>query len=144
MVVLAIGTYWYLLLLYMAYYRLYRPQTIDELDNKTVRELLGRYLGQKTVPHAYLFTGPKGVGKTSAARIVAKSLNCTKTPGNACGKCESCSSIADGNNLDVLEIDAASNRGIDEIRTLRDGIKFAPVGSLYKVYIIHEVHMFTT
>ncbi len=128
----------------MAYYRLYRPQTIDELDNKNVRELLSRNLSQKTLPHAYLFTGPKGVGKTSAARIVAKSLNCTKTPGNACGKCESCRSIADGNNLDVLEIDAASNRGIDEIRQLREGIKFAPVGSAYKVYIIDEVHMLTT
>lgn len=131
----------------MSFYRTYRPQTIDDIDNETVRERLHELLHKekKELPHAYLFTGPKGSGKTTAARIVAKIFNCerlTKRDG-PCGKCEQCISIARGNNLDVLEIDAASNRGIDDIRSLREQIGLAPVSGEYKVYIIDEVHMLT-
>lgn len=130
----------------MVFYRKYRPKTLAELDNREVAELLGRYLSRVTFPHAFLFTGPKGTGKTSTARILAKSLNCTvgKDKRVACGKCAICTSIADGNNLDILEIDAASNRGIDEIRELRERIKLVPLALKYKVYIIDEVHMLTS
>lgn len=130
----------------MVYYRKYRPQTIADLDSTAVRETLQSVL-KKEVPHAFLFTGPKGLGKTSTARIVAKSVNCTgKKPGDfePCNTCELCVSITNGTNLDVLEIDAASNRGIDEIRDLKEKIRLAPVSSKMKVYIIDEVHMLTT
>lgn len=130
----------------MVFYLKYRPKTLEELDNQEVANLLGKYLQQTTLPHAFLFTGPKGTGKTSTARILAKSINCeNKKKGNtACGVCEVCVSIAQGSNLDILEIDAASNRGIDEIRELREKIKLAPLHLKYKVYIIDEVHMLTT
>jgi DNA polymerase-3 subunit gamma/tau len=131
----------------MSFYRIYRPQIIEEIDNVAVREQLLSLLTKekKQLPHAFLFTGPRGAGKTTAARIVAKLFNCTKpTKHGPCGKCDQCSSIADGRNLDVLEIDAASNRGIDEIRQLRDAINLAPSSATFKVYIIDEVHMLTT
>jgi len=131
----------------MSFYRTYRPQVIDEIDNVAVREAILRLLGKpkKDLPHAFLFTGPRGGGKTTAARIIAKLFNCEKpTKEGPCGTCDQCVSIAEGKNLDVLELDAASNRGIDEIRTLRDGINLAPVSSKYKIYIIDEVHMLTT
>lgn len=129
----------------MVFYRKYRPQTIEELDTASIRQSLGAVLSSGKVPHALLFTGPRGLGKTSGARIVAKSINCEKgQSGAVCGKCSACVSITEGRNLDVLEIDAASNRGIDEIRDLREKIKLAPSSSLYKVYIIDEVHMLTT
>ncbi len=126
-------------------YRKYRPQKISEIDNTFVREKLGQILNSDNIPHAFLFTGPKGTGKTSSARIVAKSLNCLKNGGKGepCDKCASCVSIINGNNLDVIEMDAASNRGIDEIRELRDKIKLAPAGASFKVFIIDEVHMLT-
>ena len=128
----------------MVFYRKYRPQKIDELDSVVVRENLTSIFSSKSSIHAFLFTGPKGLGKTSAARIVAKVINCTgrKTfePDN---KCEQCVSITNGTNLDVLEIDGASNRGIDEIRDLREKIKLAPFKAAKKVYIIDEVHMLT-
>ena len=137
----------------MVFYLKYRPQKIQELDSEAVRERLLKILSSNSVPHAFLFTGPKGLGKTSAARIVAKSINCTKRNPSAgsgqeksaepCGKCSSCVAITNGTNLDVLEIDAASNRGIDEIRDLREKIRLAPASSLKKVYIIDEVHMLT-
>lgn len=129
----------------MVYYLKYRPKTLNELDNEEVAGLLQRYLSSKNVPHAFLFAGPRGTGKTSTARIVGKSLNCTgsKTAGTACGKCDVCQGIARGELLDILEIDAASNRGIDEIRDLREKIKLAPLHLKYKVYIIDEVHMLT-
>ncbi len=131
----------------MSFYRTYRPQVIEEIDNVAVREQLLSLLTKekKQLPHAFLFTGPRGAGKTTAARIVAKLFNCTKPKKyGPCGTCPQCVSISEGRNLDVLEIDAASNRGIDEIRQLRDAINLSPSGAAYKVYIIDEVHMLTT
>ena len=131
----------------MSFYRTYRPQVIDEIDNVSVREkLLGLLANdKKDLPHAFLFSGPRGAGKTTAARVIAKLFNCTKpTKTGPCGTCDQCSSIADGRSLDVLEIDAASNRGIDEIRALRDAIGLAPSSAGFKIYIIDEVHMLTT
>lgn len=128
----------------MAYYLKYRPQNLDELDLENVRSRLKKILFSKNPPHAYLFTGPKGLGKTSAARIVAKILNCQKKTKKPCNKCLNCLSITKGTSLDVLEIDAASNRGIDEIRNLREKINLAPASCPNKIYIIDEVHMLTS
>ncbi|HEX8966169.1 MAG TPA: DNA polymerase III subunit gamma/tau, partial [Patescibacteria group bacterium] len=129
----------------MVFYRKYRPQTISELDSTHVKETLFAVLRGKNIPHAFLFTGPKGLGKTSTARIVAKAVNCLH-PKDAepCNTCEQCVSITRGSNIDVLEIDGASNRGIDEIRELRERVKLAPSSAKKKVYIIDEVHMLTT
>lgn len=130
----------------MVFYRKYRPQKISELDNTAVRDILLSVLPKKNSPHAYLFTGPKGLGKTSAARIVAKVLNCEKKKDSLepCNKCTQCTSISNGTSMDILEIDAASNRGIDEIRDLREKVRLAPLSAVKKVYIIDEVHMLTT
>ncbi len=131
----------------MVYYRKYRPQIIAELDSPKLRETLTAVLSAKEIPHAFLFTGPKGLGKTSTARIVAKVLNCTSPKRDGiepCNQCEQCVSITNGVNIDVLEIDGASNRGIDEIRELRERINLAPSSARKKVYIIDEVHMLTT
>lgn len=138
----------------MVFYRKYRPQKIEDLDNELVRKTLYSIFSKGSFPHAFLFTGPKGLGKTSTARIVAKVINCEKHIGlkgersekeiEPCDKCEQCKSISDGNNLDVLEIDGASNRGIDEIRDLKEKINLAPFRATKKIYIIDEVHMLTT
>jgi DNA polymerase III subunit gamma/tau len=132
----------------MSFYRLYRPQTIEEIDNSAVAKQLTTLLNKKTteLPHAYLFYGPRGAGKTTAARVVAKIFNCTKRKKDEgpCGTCVACESIAKGINIDVIEIDAASNRGIDEIRQLRERIGYTPTHSAFTVYIIDEVHMLTT
>ncbi len=129
----------------MTLYLKYRPQKLSELDSIEVRDRLIKIFSSSFTPHALLFAGSKGTGKTSAARIVAKVLNCEKHKDlEPCNKCENCVSITEGRNLDILEIDAASNRGIDEIRDLREKIKLAPVSLKYKVYIIDEVHMLTT
>ena len=131
----------------MVFYLKYRPQKISDLDSDLVREKLKEVISGKNLPHAFLFTGPKGLGKTSAARILAKVLNCTNRKANEfepCNKCSQCKSITDGINLDVMEIDGASNRGIDEIRDLREKIKLSPISSFKKVYIIDEAHMLTT
>ncbi len=138
----------------MVFYRKYRPQKIEELDSDAVRESIYSAFSGNSFTHAFLFTGPKGLGKTSTARIVAKVINCekhniekkhkTREEIEPCNKCEECVSITNGNNMDVLEIDGASNRGIDEIRDLRDKVKLAPFKAKRKVYIIDEVHMLTT
>lgn len=126
----------------MVYYLKYRPQTLDELiGQEVVASTLKKALENNKLSHAYLFVGPRGVGKTSTARILAKMVNCPK---GGCNKCDICRSITDGSNMDLIEIDAASNRGIEDIRDLRDKIKLSPSFLKKKVYIIDEVHMLTS
>ncbi len=131
---------------YISLYRKYRPQTFEELAGEEhVTKTLVNAIKQGRVSHAYLFAGPRGTGKTSTAKILAKSMNCEKGPtAEPDNTCDSCREIMAGNAVDVLEIDAASNRGIDEIRELRDKVHYAPTRGRYKVYIIDEVHMLTT
>lgn len=133
------------------FYLKYRPQTIEEIDTELVRKKLQTILASQKIPHAILLTGPKGTGKTSTARIIAKSINCLKNlySGNSknpepCNSCQNCKSITSGSAVDIVEIDAASNRKIDDIRSLIEQIKFAPLAARYKVYIVDEVHMLTT
>jgi len=128
------------------FYLKYRPQKLSELDSTEAREELEKIFKSGKPPHALLFSGPKGIGKTSAARIVAKAVNCEKPSSGyePCNECAACLSITNGTNVDVLEIDAASNRGIDDIKELREKIKLSPSSLKYKVYIIDEVHMLTT
>ena len=131
-------------------YRLYRPQKFaDFVNQEAVKRTLQNAILQDRISHAYLFAGTRGTGKTTMARLFAKTVNCanpkkTKTSIEPCGQCPSCLDIEHGKSLDLIEIDAASNRGIDEIRELKEGIKFAPIKARYKVFIIDEVHMLTT
>ena len=136
------------------FYLKYRPQTFSDLDSADAKEELIKIFSSGRIPHAFLFSGPKGIGKTSAARIVAKAVNCEsrvkeqesgRVKGfEPCNKCPNCLSITSGTNVDIIEIDAASNRGIDDIKELREKIKLSPATLKYKVYIIDEVHMLTT
>lgn len=129
------------------FYLKYRSKNLDELDLKEVRESLTKIIKSGKIPHAFLFSGPKGTGKTSAARIIAKILNCENRRINSivpCDKCDQCKSTTLGNNLDVIELDAASHRGIDDIRALREAVKLSPSKAKKKVYIIDESHMLTT
>jgi DNA polymerase-3 subunit gamma/tau len=131
---------------YLVLARKYRPQNFDELVGQThITDLLRKLIESGRIAHAFLFCGPRGIGKTSCARILAKSLNCKNGPTlKPCGECPACLEIANGNSFDVIEIDGASNRGIDEIRTLRENVKFAPSYGRYKIYIVDEVHMLTS
>jgi len=130
---------------YLALYRKYRPVTFENLigQEHIVKTLVNQIEGGR-LGHAYLFTGTRGTGKTSAAKIFAKAINCLEpVNGSPCGKCEACRAIADPSNIDVIEIDAASNNGVNEIRDLREKVQYPPVSCKYKVYIVDEVHMLT-
>src|SRR5246500_1317027 len=130
---------------YQVIARKYRPQTFKDLvGQEHVTGTLSNAIQNNRVAHAYIFSGARGVGKTTAARILAKALNCVKGPtAEPCGACDSCQEIAAGSSLDVIEIDAASNRGIDQIRELREMVRYAPAGSRNKVVILDEAHMLT-
>lgn len=130
---------------YIVLSRKYRPKSFNEIvGQEHIVNTLANAIQSNRVAHAYLFAGPRGVGKTSMARILSKALNCQKGPTDApCNKCSTCESIRNGNDIDVLEIDGASNRGIDEIRNIRQNVGYAPAISRYKIYIIDEVHMLT-
>lgn len=131
---------------YIALYRKYRPQTFtDVVGQHQVSDTLMRAIREDKVAHAYLFAGPRGTGKTSMAKIFARAINCEHGPTDyPCNECSACKSILSGQSMDVLEIDAASNRGIDEVRALRESVKFMPVEGRKKVFIIDEAHMLTT
>src|SRR6201997_571556 len=130
---------------YQVIARKWRPQTFaDVVGQQHVTRTLSNAIQSGRVAHAYIFSGARGVGKTTTARILAKALNCVKGPAaEPCNECDSCREIGQGNSLDVIEIDAASNRGIDQIRELREMVRYAPSGGRYKVVILDEAHMLT-
>lgn len=130
---------------YQALYRKYRPTNFDEVVGQThIIQTLKNAIVQNRIAHAYLFCGPRGTGKTSIAKIFAKILNCTNSQNAPCGVCENCKMAANGSHPDIIEIDAASNNGVDEVRNLIDKVKYAPMQGKYKIYIIDEVHMMTS
>ena len=130
---------------YLSLYRQYRPTTFDDLigQEHIVKTLTGQIQNDR-IGHAYLFCGSRGTGKTTAARIFARAINClSPVNGSPCGKCAVCKELENPANLDIIEIDAASNNRVDEIRELRERVNFPPTVGKYKVYIIDEVHMLT-
>ena len=130
---------------YQALYRKYRPSNFDEVvGQQPIIQTLKNAIVQNRIAHAYLFCGPRGTGKTSIAKIFAKMLNCEDESNKPCGKCINCKMVQNGSHPDIIEIDAASNNGVDEVRNLIDKVKYAPMQGKYKVYIIDEVHMMTT
>jgi DNA polymerase-3 subunit gamma/tau len=131
---------------YQVFARKYRPQIFDDVvGQEHITRTLKNAIAQNRLAHAYLFVGPRGIGKTSTARILAKALCCIHAPtSEPCGVCDPCKEIAAGNSLDVLEIDGASNNGVEQVRELRDNVRYAPTRGQYKIYIIDEVHMLTT
>lgn len=131
--------------MYLALYRKYRPQVFSEvIGQKHIVQTLNNQIENDKIGHAYLFCGSRGTGKTSIAKIFARAINCVSPKnGDACGECEVCKALV-SNNIDILEIDAASNNGVDEIRDLREKVKYPPVNGKYKVYIVDEVHMLST
>ncbi|OGS27822.1 MAG: DNA polymerase III, subunit gamma and tau, partial [Elusimicrobia bacterium RIFOXYB2_FULL_48_7] len=130
---------------YLVLARKYRPKDFDELvGQEHISEVLKNAIEKNRIAHAYIFSGTRGTGKTTTARIFTKALNCVdRKASQPCGKCPNCKEIADGNSIDVQEIDGASNRGIEEIRSLRENVQYAPSSSKYKVYIIDEAHQIT-
>ncbi|MFA5353839.1 MAG: DNA polymerase III subunit gamma/tau, partial [Thermodesulfovibrionales bacterium] len=131
---------------YLVLARKWRPQTFDDLTGQeSISRILKNAISLNKIAHAYIFSGPRGVGKTTTARILAKALNCVDGPTiEPCGVCPSCTTISDGSSMDVSEIDGASNTGVDNIRDLRERIRYAPSGGKHKVYIIDEAHMLST
>src|SRR5437868_2574745 len=131
---------------YEVFARKYRPQTFDDLVGQThVSRTLKNAVAQNRLAHAYLFVGPRGIGKTSTARIMAKALNCIHGPTiTPCGVCDNCREIAAGNSLDVIEIDGASNNSVEDVRQLRENVRYAPAKGRYKIYLIDEVHMLSS
>ena len=129
-----------------ALYRRYRPQTFSAIvGQEHVTRTLRNAIASGQVSHAYLLSGSRGIGKTTIARLIAKAVNCTKAKdGEPCDRCETCTAIREGRFLDLIEIDAASNRGIDEMRDLREKVRFAPSIGQYKVYVIDEAHQLTS
>ena len=131
---------------HLALYRMFRPTTLDDVVRQEhIVTVLKNQISTGKIGHAYLFCGPRGTGKTSIAKIFAAAINCqTPKDGSPCGKCEACKALKDPSNLDITEIDAASNNGVNEMRDLREKVQYPPVAGRFKVYIIDEVHMLST
>ena len=127
---------------YKALYNKYRPQTFEEVaGQRAIVRTLRNAITNDKIAHAYLFCGPRGTGKTSMARLFAKALNCEEGIGHQCNHCSNCLELNSGSHPDVIEIDAASNNGVDQVRDLIEQVRYAPIKGRYKIYIIDEVHM---